>query len=276
MIMHARFSPLFTRLTQPVRIALFLALSAVLAVLVDVGCASSEKQSKPTDIFAEKQFEGWQFYTYENVKIFYPPNHPQESSFPEVAKGYVKAMNQVSGALGIPVPTDTLYVIYYTGWGQGKEMTGHEYPYAENGIIHFWLPSFFGPTFVRWMLPKWVPEDPKYLFLKHGLISLFDYSGQDYDAATLRFVTHDTFISLDSLAVDTSVNSDVERVQSGEGASFVAFVLENFGNQVLKQMYQSRLPFDKFVEDTFRISVDSLQTLWLNYARNNVPDSAQG
>ncbi len=256
--------------------SLFWASIALLLVILLSGCSSSPPPEEPKpDIFSSEQFTGWKVYTFENVKILYQPGHPQESSFAQVAKGYLKALDQISAALDIPVPQDTIKVIYYTGYGQGREITGHSYPYAENGIIHFWLPSFFGPTFVRWILPYWVPEEPKYEFLKHGLISLFDYSGQDYDAMTLQYVADGRFVDLDSLAVDTTINSNTERLQSGEAASFVAFILENYGESELKKMYRSKVDFDWYVKNNFAMPVDSLQAHWLNYARSIVPDSTR-
>ena len=276
MIAEKRFSALFTPSIRKVPIALFLVVLAATFAGILAGCSSSPPPEKPKpDIFSNAKFSGWQLFTYQNVEILHQPGHPQEASFPQVAKGYIRALDQVSAALNIPTPTDTIKIIYYTGWGQGRQMTGHEYPYAEDGIIHFWLPSYFGPTFVRWILPYWVPEEPKYQFLKHGLISLFDYSGQDYDAMTLKYVADGSFIGLDSLAADTAINSDTERLQSGEAASFVAFLLENYGSRELKLMYQSQLPFDDYVRDNFGMPVDSLQSRWLNYARSIVPDSTK-
>ena len=276
MIKRKRISALFTLSIRPVRVTLLWVLIAPLLAVFWAGCSSSPPPEKPEpDIFSGEQFTGWKVYTYENVEILYQPGHPQEGSFPQVAKGYLKALDQVSAALDIPVPQDTIKIIYYTGWGQGREMTGRDYPYAEDGVIHFWLPSFFGPTFVRWILPYWVPEGPKYEFLKHGLISLFDYSGQDYDAMTLQYVADGRFISLDSLAVDTTINSNIERLQSGEAASFVAFILENYGESELKKMYLSQVAFDWYVKNNFGMPVDSLQAHWLNYARSIVPDSTK-
>jgi hypothetical protein len=150
-------------------------------------------------------------------------------------------------------------------------MTGREYPFVEDNIIHFWIPSYLGVTFMHWLLPKWVDKEPTHVFLKHGLIALFDYSGNDYHKATVRYFDEDRFISLADLAVDTSINTNTERLQSGEAASFVAFVLAAYGPKRLEMMYRSDEPFDELVQDSLGISIDSLQGSWIDFAISMVP-----
>jgi hypothetical protein len=246
---------------------------AVVLLLVGLVCSSSEKkQSSPLD---DPAYAGWKIFKWEKVEIIYPPNHPQESVFQSVAAGYIRARDQVSAALDMPVPQDTIRVIYYSGYRQGQEMTGQPYPFAKDGIIHFWLPSFFGVTFMQWMIPKWVPQEPQFPFLKHGLMALFDYSGQDYHGATIGYQVKGRFVPLDSLVVDTAVNSDTERLQSGEAASFDAFVLSTYGAKMFKRLYTTSLPFDQFVRDSLGTTVDGLQEKWLEYAQANISEEAQ-
>jgi len=73
------------------------------------------------------------------------------------------------------------------------------------------------------------------------------------------------FIPLLELAVDTIVNSDLERYQSGEAASFVDFLLYSYGMPVLRMLYLADSPIELVVPGQLMITVDSLQTEWLTY-----------
>lgn len=236
-------------------------------VLIPFGCSQqTEKGKKPTD----EKYKGWETFTYENVKIIYPRGHPLVDSFHGMAQGYITAMRRNCQFLGINVPQDTLVVYYYSGFGQGREMTGREYPFADSAAIHFWLPSFFGPTLMQYLLPRWQDVEPKYRFLKHGLIALFDYSGQNYHQSTLNYLKDDQFIPLKELAVDTTVNSDTERHQSAEAASFVDFLDYYFGMDGLNLLYRAREPFEQAVQGIFMMPVDSLERLWLDFVKERV------
>ena len=89
MIKRERFSALFMHSTRTVRIALFWVSIAMLISVFGSGCSSSKAPEKPKqDPFSGEQFTGWKVFSYEDVKILYQPGHPQEGSFPQVAKGY--------------------------------------------------------------------------------------------------------------------------------------------------------------------------------------------
>jgi hypothetical protein len=242
-----------------------------LVLLFGCLCAcSGGEQDKVAEIYQD-----WETFTRGNIKIVHPAEHPLEHSFEEMAAVYSTIINRNCRFFEIPVPRETLVVLYYSGYGQGRAITGEEFPFARNDTIHFWVPSYYGPVVMRYLLPRWLDIEPEYRFLKHGLIALFDYSGQDYHGATLGRLEDGTFIPLDSLAADTTVNSDKERYQSAEAASFIDFFSFRFGIEGLNLLYRSRGSFDRTVPVLFQMPVDSLQTLWLDFARERVrADSA--
>ncbi len=194
----------------------------LLALGVLSACTTEEKQP---GLLERCEYEGWVFYDYQNVRIFHPPGHPIYSEFESITAGHVRALRSITSLLGQPMPTDTLIIVFYSGYESGRQITGREYPFVSKDIIHFWYPSYYGTTLMQWYLPRWVEIETSHLFLKHGLISLFDHSGQDYHAATLRFVDDNRFLRLGTLAIDQTINSDTERYQSAEAASFCAFVI---------------------------------------------------
>ena len=246
-----------------------------LIVLVVVsGCI--DKKADIGNAVAENPYSGWNQYAYGNVRILYQPGHPLEAQIGEISRRYDVALDVIAGRLKMEPYVDTLLVVYYTGWGQGREMTGREYPFGTDTAIHFWLPSFLGPTLMQHLLPRWSTKEPRHQLMKHGLIALNDFSGQDYHRSTIKYIEDDRFIPLAALAVDTNINSDAERYQSAEAASFCAFILGQWGVSGLKKMYESQLPFALAVESNLGFTLDSLETLWVLSARVNVrPDSTK-
>ncbi len=242
------------------------ALLAFTVVMVLGGCGR-EKQGVPRSGEAGPNYGDWQTYTYQNVKFIYPPGYPLADTFEEQAKQYLAAIERNCRFFEMDVPSDTLVVYFYTGYGQGREMTGRQYPFADSSAIHFWLPSFPGVTLMQWLLPRWHSEQPRYLFLKHGLYSLLDYSGQNYHVQTINYADSGRLIPLAELAEDTTVDSDTERYQSALAASFVDFISYHYGIKALEALYLARKPFPEAVEEIFLMPVDSLQRRWLDFAR---------
>jgi hypothetical protein len=199
----------------------------------------------------------------------------------DFAVWYNWALRKDCEFLQMPIPVDTLVVFYYTGHGQGNEMTNHYYPWADSNVIHFWLPSHKGPTLMQFLLTYWLDKEPQFQFLKHGLISLLDYSGQDYHQFTWNFYQHDSLIPLAELAVDTTVDSNKERWQSSLGASFVHFLVLNYTQEGFRLMYRAETDWDLACKGILRIDPDSLQANWLKFVEKAVkgefkapPDSA--
>jgi hypothetical protein len=251
-----------------------LLLTTMCAMTISCGASDDKRLTKrDRTIYDDPKYVGWEFYECGQVKLFHPPLHIHEAEFPTRCDMYKRSIANISELLDIPQPTDTLVVFTYTGYGQGRELTGKNYPFTEDSIIHFWIPSFLGPTLTDWMIPHWVPEPPKYVFWRHGLRALFDFSGQNYHRGVYDLIEKGTFIPLDSLVSDTAIDSDTERRQSAEAASFVAFVLGTYGPQSLRSAYTSKLVFSQMAMREFNRTLDALQADWLAYAREFVPDS---
>ncbi len=248
-------------------------LSTILVALVLVSCGKEKHETAPPVV--KGPYDNWKTYTYQNVRIVYPADHPQKDNLHDMAVSYVASINRDCQFLHIPVPVDTTVVIFYTGPGQGREMTPRHYPFAEGDTVYFWLPSYFGVTIMQWLIPKWQKEPPSFAFLRHGLLSLLDNSGQNYHVVTDGYLQNKSFIPLDSLAKDTTTNSDTERLQSGEAASFVDFIVYTYGIDQLDQLWLSKTSFDSSVVSLFNMSVDSLQTQWLGLVKEQAEKTPQ-
>ncbi|MBD3403676.1 hypothetical protein GF420_12330 [candidate division GN15 bacterium] len=250
---------------------------SLMLILAFAGCggdddAESTAEKEPS-IYDDPKYADWLFHECGLVKFYYPPGHPQSDQFDQRCDMYNRSINDICEILNMQRPWDTLVVFTYTGFGQGRELTGREYPFTTDSIIHFWLPSYIGPTLTDWLLPKWISVEPKYPMWRHGLRSLFDFSGQNYHRVVFHLKNDDRYVPLSKLPGDTAIDSNVERNQSAEAASLAAFILAQYGPNKLRNVYRSRLEFGQMVLREFGMTVDSLEQAWLSFARTNVPDS---
>ncbi|MEW5993034.1 MAG: hypothetical protein AB1744_01385 [Candidatus Zixiibacteriota bacterium] len=250
------------------KVVLNLLLVSALGLLL--ACGSEGEKAEQVEV--PDKYEGWQTYLYENVRFIYPPNFPLVDSLDDMARQYIAAIERNCRFFEMEVPRDTLVIYHHTGYRQGREMTGRQYPFADSSAIHFWLPSFPGVTLMQWLLPRWQPIEPRYMFLKHGLLALLDYSGQNYHVSTVRYIEEDRFIPLAELAVDTTVDSDTERHQTALAASFVDFISFYYGIKALEVLYRAQAPFENAIQGIFMMPVDSLQQRWIDFAKERAAE----
>jgi hypothetical protein len=209
-------------------------------------------------------YADWETFSHRRIRFHYPIAHEQMGSFEDMAVAFTKALERCGQFFHIPVP-DTVDVYFYTGPGQAEEITGSVYPFVRDGVVHFTLPSYFGPPMAQLMIEKWAPVQPKFPFLREGAIALLDYSNQDYYQSTHDFVEHDSLIPLAALAQDTTVNSNKERYQSALAATFVDYFALRYGIGTFKMLYKTELPFDKTIPQLTGKSVDQVQHDWLRF-----------
>jgi hypothetical protein len=250
----------------------FLILTVTCLLVIIAGC-----EQKKESIYSNAWYEGWQLHACDTVPvmIFYPPSHPHADAINLRCSQYQTSVSQVCRLLDMTPPTDTLVVFYYTGYGQGRQMTQRMYPFLQDSIIHFWHPSYLGPTLMDWLLPHWVAEKPPHAFFWHGLRSLFDFSGQNYHWVTYERYYSDDFLGLEGLMSDTAIDSNKERFQSAEAASFCAYALARAGAAGLKRLYRSSMPADSMLRLEFNMSVDSVEREWIGFAATYVSDSVK-
>ncbi len=230
--------------------------------------ASCSKPDPDAWLLNDPIYKGWLVESFENIRVYYAPGHPQAGHMADIARNYSRAVKTLCQTLGMPAPTDTLKVVYYTGAGQGQAVTKHEYPFGDSlGVARFWLPYAYGVPMAQLYVRKWDSTPTRHKFLWHGLIALFDFQGEDYHTTTLTMSKSKDFIPLAQLAVDTTINSDGERWQSAEAASFCAYLIGNYGVVRLRKLYDSPLPIEQALPQSLGISLDSAQAEWLEYAR---------
>jgi hypothetical protein len=229
--------------------------------------AEARSASSSTNAGGLDKYAAWDTIASGNVKIIYPSGHPLAESFQTTAEGYPHAIGRICDFLTMLPPRETLVVYYYTGLFHGRAVTGKEWTFATDSAIHFWLPGYLGPSLVEYVAERWVPTGTRHRFLKEGLMTLFDFSGQNYYQFMDNFFKTDSLIPLSQLAVDTATNVYTERWQSAEAATFVDFVVYTWDSEGLRVLWQNQDPFEKAVPKLFNITVDEMQEMWLEFVR---------
>jgi len=247
----------------------------VLPMVLFLACGDNEEAAQQESAAAgskqtvhvlqdQEPFKDWVRDRYGDVVFIHPPNHPQQEKFEEIARVF-SALKKQTRAFFRLAPTDSTVIYFYTGVGQGMQITQQTTPFSDGFVIHFWFPSYYGPPMVKHLLPLWSKEDPTHKFLKDGLIALLDGTTNNYHQATLKFIDSGTYIPLRRLASDTAINVDMERYQSAEAASFVDYIVSSHGIDKLKELYESKGGFSAEVERIFMMPLGKLQERWIDF-----------
>jgi hypothetical protein len=255
----------------------FLILIILSLVCWSCGSVPKEKSSPIDRLLKLDEYAGWQVVESSGVMLTYPPDHIHTESFASIANSYRNAANAIANRLHMRPYADTIYVAFYTGYGQGREMTGEHWPHIKDGVIHFWQPSFAGMTLTDLLLQEWVENWPPHPIFYHGLRAQFDYRGINYHERTQTLMERDSFYTLIELAESTVIVSDSERVQTAEAASLIAYMLAYYGPEKLLSLCENESEFVDIVSQELNITLDSLQDAWLRFMRARLPvkDTAQ-
>lgn len=210
-----------------------------------------------------ESFDNWETYTYTNIRIIYPSRHPMKKQLYDFSIKTKVVIRNVGQFLNVPVPDDTLNIIFFTGFGHA-EKHGFRKQTLRNDTLFYWNPGYIGRSAVELLIPNWQPDEPRHDFLKHGLLKLLDGSNRNFHEQTFRYIDSGAFVPLNELAVYPDYDSYYEYHHSGLAASFVDFMVYYYGIETFNLFYQSKRDFKVEVEGLLQISVDSLEHLWLN------------
>jgi len=254
----------------PLSIYMLLALSVLLSSCGDEESGTKTGKSanqKFAHIYQEQEpFHDWVRERYQNIVIIHPPQHPHADKIEDFARIFSSLARQACVFLRIE-PQDSIVVYFYTGIGHGLSVTKKQAPFSDGNVVHFWFPSFYGAPIAKHLLPIWHKVETKHQFLKHGIIALLDGAGRNYHQETLKLIDSGKFIPLNQLAVDTTIDVDLERLQSAEAASFVDYLV--YANDIdrLKELYASEDDFAVAVEKILRLPAAQLEKNWLAFVK---------
>jgi len=248
------------------RVAKGIAIKSIYMLSVALALVACSKGTFRPSQMSDPKYKDWVIANAPGVRIFHPPKYPEGWDFDRIAQMYSRGSKAIGQTLAIDSMPDTITVFYYTGPGQGMELTKQGRPFADSEAVYYWPAYAPGPSLTKFLLQRWSKVEPTAnKFVWHGLLAFFDFAKENYHRTTLDYTKDTLFIPLEKLAVDTTINSDVERYQSAEAASFVAFVIAQYSPEVLKQVYESTEPLAALSPTLFGKPIDSLAQEWRAY-----------
>lgn len=261
-------------------------LFGLLVVIALIGCGGSDSKSENESVSLDSAlaalepmaadtsatidyaaYENWEPYSLGTIRIMTPPSHHKKDELYDISKKYEATIRAACSFMDIPIPRDTLVVMYYTGPGQGERITGNLFMFVQNDTIHQWPPYHFGLGVMEYLIPRWIGKQSRFKFLKQGMMKLFDGSGRNYHKKTMELVDSSMFIPLRKLAVSDRVDARSEQLASAESASFVDYIVYAYGIQALKLMYLSQVDINATVNGIFGMTVNELEQAWLETAQ---------
>ncbi len=214
------------------------------------------------DAPGKSPYADWKHIQRENVKLYYVPGHPHEKDLPQLTEGYVASLRRICRSLDMPVPAETLLVYHYTGPGHGYEVTGARWPFVDDTAIHYWQPAYLGATLTEYALSRFSPQKTRHAIMWQGMQTVFDFSGINHNQRVLALLEADRLPSLDSLASMEHIDPQQHSRENAAAGSFVGFLYSTYGMPVVKQLYQSVLPFDEAVVQVTGQTLGQLQDEW--------------
>lgn len=251
-----------------------LIISLVLLVLLSLAC-SENKDSQQTETSPEpiasvdSTYQNWKSVSYNNLKLKYPADHEESGMMYDYAKKFDFLLKNDCAFLNLPLPIDTLTFFMFNTVAEGRATTGEMFPFYRGDSIYYWPPYTYGTALAEYLINKWAKTKTRFPFLTQGLMRLFDASGRNFHLMTLDYIDSNMFKSLDELAVDTTINANIEKYRSVLAASFVDFVNYKYDQAHFALLYHSPANFDSSVVGIFRITTDSLQKEWINTIKSN-------
>ncbi len=244
---------------------LFVCNILLIGVLLTISACSSDTETQKTEIDSTKAsvYESWETAQYQNIKVVFPPGHLFTAQMTDNAKLYKTVLRRNAQFFRLPEPTDTIVMFYFTGFGQGQEITQSEFPSINGDTVYYWSGNTFGIPSAMYMLHKWTNVEPKYKFLYHGIMRLLDASGRDYHSMTFTFIDSNKFMPLAELITNERTDYNWEAYQSAEAASFIDYFVFKYGIDNFKLLYESQLPFDSTVQSITKLNTKYLQKDWL-------------
>lgn len=251
--------------TREIGIGLICALVVLAAI---AGCSSDEEEAEtPAREEASQRYRDWLACSHDNIVVHYPADHPHAERMPELAAGYPRAIQTDARLLQMTPPAETLHVYVYTGPGQASEITGARYPFVEGNHIHYWQPYHLGSTVMEYVLSRWTPVQPRFAFLRAGLITLMNHSNMSYHEEMARLMENDQRLPLDSLVAHTAIDHNRWMARSQQAASFVDFLIYMYGLPTFKNLWEATTGWEEAVQGLLGISSAELESEWLEFVR---------
>lgn len=265
----------------------FIAVALLIGLFVLSSCGKKSEQKADETTEAEAQspapppqqtqesspYDGWERYTYGHFVGYFSPQSPFIKRKGEVVTAFDRFLGEICDLLELPEPEGKIYLFVYSSPMEAEAITGRSTPFMDDSAIHWGVTSAYGYQLTKFVLAKNGIKPGRYDVVYEGIAHLLDFSGINYHAATARLIDSGRFVSLVNLGdnrIFDTLNSFVKRAES---ASFVGFVMFEYGTDKVFALNKSQEFWVETVEAIFQSPINIVGKRWMNFARAHSVDS---
>ena len=230
-------------------------ISGLMGVLTFWGCGKEKSEPLPS-------YQGWEQYTYKHFVYHFLPTEFWGRNIDRFSNFNERYIQENCEFLAIEVPTDTIHYYIHTDSTLAAGALGKEIPYVTSNQIHWGRPVPLGVPIITYLIPKMNIRPTDFRVLNDGLITLRDYSGNDYHDQTGMLHNIGQYIPLDTMFNNEAYLRTNILYRRQESASLVAYITYTYGINRFKMLWQSAADYKKSIEELFRTDYAQFESDW--------------
>jgi hypothetical protein len=235
---------------------------ASLAVFLAAGllaCGGKELEVQPK-VFATD----WEMTESEHFRFYLPPDSPRslraQAAFAEACEE-IHAL--VTRYLGIEVE-EPIAVYLFTTNQDCEKATGHSSGFVEEYNIYTSIGAEIGGVIALAMCHGIDPEAGSFVLIKEGLRTVFNERSANVHAeAQARITDEGRWYTLPEM-IGGKGSADPETYKFAR-ASFVAFLIQQYGSERFRMLWRSVLELGPSLERIYDRSLDQLDAQWMGH-----------
>ncbi len=228
----------------------------------------------PAPTTGSSPYEGWERYTYGHFIGHFSPNSPFLARKSELVMAYDRFLAEICDILELPTPEGKIHLFVYSSPMEAEDITGQSPPFMNDSSIHWAVTSAYGYQLTKYVMAKNGIKPGRYDVVYEGIAHLLDFSGVNYHAATARLMDSGRFVSAVDLGDNRIFDTLNPFVKRAESASFVGFIMFEYGTDKVFAMNKSQEFWVDTIEALFQKPFNIFGKEWTMFARSHSVDSA--
>jgi hypothetical protein len=218
-------------------------------------------------------YADWERYTYGHFVGYFSPQSPFIDRKGQVVTAFDKFLAEICDILELPEPKEKIYLFVYATPMEAESITGRSTPFMDDSAIHWAVASAYGYQLTKFVLAKNEIKPGRYDVVYEGIANLLDFSGINYHAATAKLIDSGRFVSAVDLGDNRIFDTLSNYVKRAESASFVGFIMYEYGTDKVYALNKSQEFWVETVEAVFRTPINIFGKRWMNFARAHSVDT---
>jgi hypothetical protein len=245
---------------------------SLLCVCFCVFCSSEKEQDAqryepgPTDPqtgIATAEFQ-WQNVGGPPLTFFYEPYDSLEMIAARLQNKISEVYRLNAHFLGVSDPPPVEFYCY-RDMESFQSHTNRDVPFYISDKMYYGYGPPFGRMVAVYILHEVREDSTRFHFMAEGLPTLYDWSGRNYHDAAHQIMTQDRLPSLNKIIDNTSYDTLSMTVRNIAAASFLGFLMHEYGTQRVMEIYATDEAFPEAVENVLGLSVGELEENWRDF-----------